>query len=632
MLWNSLKFLKSFLIRFLVQGAGIGWSDTGIQFGRLMPRHGGWPHVLLVFLLSAGLGAAPAQAQSNNEPPDVPDAPTVQENGLYTLTVSWSEPDSAESPITGYDLQYRKTTEEDWTDGPQDQTGASVEIDDLDGDIAYQVRVRAQNGVAEGNWSEPGEGTTALWTTTLTVGSLGGRIEPDGYLGYQRRYNSYNSFGELSPVSVTYNEIQYRIFILAWYRGRRGDGDGSGNYHTSAVDFYILENAIPDDWVLRVGTNRFHTNDGLRATLGSNEKKIYWTDPDISLSLGKKYDVVLSREVGAEKDVDFDPKASLTAEFEDLPDRHDGSTPFEFQLQFSEDVEISYTDFYDEVFELTEGTVENARRLKSLSNADWEIIIRPNGDDTVSIVLPANRTCGETGAICTARAKKLSERVVADVSGPPPPPPPPELPPELPPPELPPPPVAAAKVAARVAAAKVAATAAAELPPPPPPPPPKLPPELPPPKLPPELPPPKLPPELPPPKLPPELPPPKLPPELPPPESCRHRRRHYLHRRRHLLQSYYGLQSRRGPRNCCSLKKPRAEGDAGLLRIRKRLIRIRAFCLTCFSLCPRCFGSATSAEVTGEDNNAALFDEATLQVLDLRSTVAGSAGRYRRAG
>ena len=389
------------------------------------------------------LGAVSAQAQSTNQPPAAPNAPTVNENGFYALTVSWTEPASEGSAITGYDLQYRKMTEEDWIDGPQNQAGTSAEISGLEGDIAYEVRVRARNAAGDGNWSEPGEGTTAMWTATLTVGSLIGDPSPRGYWGYQRRNGT--NFGQLSPRSLTYNGVKYQIFILAWYRGYREHDSG---YHTSAVDFYTLENGILDEWVLRVDTSRFHTSDGLRATLGIDQKKIYWIEPEISLSLGEKYDVALSREVLAEKDENFNLAIPLTAEFKDLPKTHDGTEPFTLQLQFSEETEISYLTFHSTVFELTDGTMIDARRLNPPSNVSWEIIVQPSGDGAVSIALLAKRTCVPRTAICTASGKQLSERVEANVLGPetpetPEPPRPPETPetPEPPrPPETPEPP------------------------------------------------------------------------------------------------------------------------------------------------------------------------------------------------
>ena len=104
---------------------------------------------LLIPLVLIVIGGSTTLANSSDLPP-APEAPSVAENGLDTLTVSWAEPENSGSAIIGYDLQYRKTTEEEWTDGPQDQTGTSALISNLEGDRGYHVRVRAQNAEGEG--------------------------------------------------------------------------------------------------------------------------------------------------------------------------------------------------------------------------------------------------------------------------------------------------------------------------------------------------------------------------------------------------------------------------------------------------------------------------------------------------
>ena len=85
-------------------------------------------------------------------------------------------------------------------------------------------------------------------------------------------------------------------------------------------------------------------------------------------------------------------ESGLTAQFNEMPSSHDGST-FSFRLKFSKDVAISYQDFTGSVFEVTGGTVQGARRLVRDSNTNWEIRLRPSGGDNVEITLAGNRTC-----------------------------------------------------------------------------------------------------------------------------------------------------------------------------------------------------------------------------------------------
>ncbi len=283
-------------------------------------------------------------------------APDVQENGLDALLVSWSGPDPADPRITGYDLQYRKSDAAAWSNGPLDHAGTSAEIVGLDSDTNYQVRVRAQNAAFEGAWSDPGEGTTALWVAALTVG---GGPAPRKYWGYYGRAG--DEFGRLAPKSFTYGGVEYGTVILAWFRGPIRTHDFGRGTHLTAVDLVTSGNRIPDDWVLRFHESRFHGSDGIRATLRETEEKIYWIEPDISLSLGETYEVAFSRLPSAEKDEDFDATAPLTAEFVGLPETHDGTTPLTFQLRFSEETELSYTAFQNGLLELTGGDVSTHR-------------------------------------------------------------------------------------------------------------------------------------------------------------------------------------------------------------------------------------------------------------------------------
>ena len=98
------------------------------------------------------------------EIPLTPVAPTVTTTpgSTTSLDVTWTAPNNVGRPaITGYDLQYRKGTSGDWTDGPQNQTGTRASISSLDGNSEYQVQMRATNADGDSAWSEPGSGSTA---------------------------------------------------------------------------------------------------------------------------------------------------------------------------------------------------------------------------------------------------------------------------------------------------------------------------------------------------------------------------------------------------------------------------------------------------------------------------------------
>ena len=110
--------------------------------------------------------------------------------------------------------------------------------------------------------------------------------------------------------------------------------------------------------------------------------------------------------------------APLTAAFGGMPERHDGETPFTFQLQFSEEIRISYVTLRDTAFEVTGGAVTRARRLVRPSNRLWQITVAPESDTDVSLALPVTIDCSAAGAVCTAGGKPLSIRGEATVEGP----------------------------------------------------------------------------------------------------------------------------------------------------------------------------------------------------------------------
>ena len=108
----------------------------------------------------------------------------------------------------------------------------------------------------------------------------------------------------------------------------------------------------------------------------------------------------------------------LTARFENVPETHDGSTRFTFDLRFSEEIAISYKTLRDQSLEVAGGAVKGARRLARPSNMSWRITVKPNVEGDITITLPADRACDTTGAICTSGGKRLSNRLKATVAGP----------------------------------------------------------------------------------------------------------------------------------------------------------------------------------------------------------------------
>ena len=99
------------------------------------------------------------------DPPPAPDAPTVEAaatDGHTAFSVSWQAPvTTGGSPITGYEVEYRKQGTEDWSSGENVTiNGVTAAITGVLPDTLYEVQVRAENADGWGAWSEPGTGRT----------------------------------------------------------------------------------------------------------------------------------------------------------------------------------------------------------------------------------------------------------------------------------------------------------------------------------------------------------------------------------------------------------------------------------------------------------------------------------------
>ena len=112
--------------------------------------------------------------------------------------------------------------------------------------------------------------------------------------------------------------------------------------------------------------------------------------------------------------------AELTAEFRDMPAEHDGESGFRFRVSFSEDIGISFQSLREDAFTVTGGRVTSGKRVDGRRDL-FEMTVRPESDDDVTITLQAGRECAVSGAICTKgeNRRKLTNTITATVAGPP---------------------------------------------------------------------------------------------------------------------------------------------------------------------------------------------------------------------
>ena len=96
---------------------------------------------------------------------------------------------------------------------------------------------------------------------------------------------------------------------------------------------------------------------------------------------------------------------------------HDGESGFKVRISFSEDVEITPEDMRDHALLVSGGTVTDAAGVYGRKNL-WELTVEPAGTGPVFLLVPPDRACTETGALCTADGRSLTSSLALRVPGP----------------------------------------------------------------------------------------------------------------------------------------------------------------------------------------------------------------------
>ena len=107
----------------------------------------------------------------------------------------------------------------------------------------------------------------------------------------------------------------------------------------------------------------------------------------------------------------------LVAEMTAVPLHHDGTTSFEFDLNFSEKVVLTPETVRGSLLTVTGGSVTSAVRYTPGSNMEWVMTVTPSSDGDVELALSAGRACGATGAVCTSDGRMLSNSLELTVTG-----------------------------------------------------------------------------------------------------------------------------------------------------------------------------------------------------------------------
>ena len=107
--------------------------------------------------------------------------------------------------------------------------------------------------------------------------------------------------------------------------------------------------------------------------------------------------------------------AVLTAEFREIPERHDGLTEFAVRILFSAD--ISSLETLEKGVQLTRGTRGRVIRVAGRSDL-WHYPVTPTGNRDVVITLPVASGCTTDADICSSENFPLATALVGRVAGP----------------------------------------------------------------------------------------------------------------------------------------------------------------------------------------------------------------------
>ena len=113
-----------------------------------------------------------------------------------------------------------------------------------------------------------------------------------------------------------------------------------------------------------------------------------------------------------------DAAAALRASFHGLPEAHDGSRLFGFEIRFSEEFGGLRLTALKRALAVTGGRLVDAKRTVRGENRRVTVRVRPSRSGAVTLALAAPSDCSAADAVCASDGRMLSAAVSASVPGP----------------------------------------------------------------------------------------------------------------------------------------------------------------------------------------------------------------------
>ena len=134
------------------------------------------------------------------------------------------------------------------------------------------------------------------------------------------------------------------------------------------------------------------------------------TEPNAVCANGQPLSQAVSATVAAKP---------FTGSFANVPAEHDGTSAFTLEFHLSEAPRgMSWRSVRDQLFDVSGGGIERARRIGAVRNRGWELTVTPSGNDDVTLTLRATASCDDAHAVCTSDGRRLAGGAAATVLGP----------------------------------------------------------------------------------------------------------------------------------------------------------------------------------------------------------------------
>ena len=292
------------------------------------------------------------------------------------VTVSWT-PQRESLPIQDYLLQWKSGDEDYTAAGQMVTTDASETVTGLEDGVAYTFRVRGRNDEGDGTWTEAEAEAPEPAGEPLTASfhNVPERQDARSPFSFDLRF-SENFGGRLRYKMLRDEALQVTNGKVTHARRKAQNQN--------------------QNWIITV-----RPRSGGDVTVSLVASGDCATAPAICTPDGRALSNTPSVTLVGEP---------LTASFHNVPERQDATSPFSFDLRFSENFggRLRYKMLRDEALQVTNGKVTHARRKAQNQNQNWIITVRPRSGGDVTVSLVTSGDCATAPAICTPDGRALS--------------------------------------------------------------------------------------------------------------------------------------------------------------------------------------------------------------------------------